>query len=664
MSASVFRRIRLPADRRTPAAARAVVREVLIETGLTRLTDEALLLTTELSTNGVLHAGTDIDLDVAAGPDGLLVTVTDYGGGHPSIVPTPNEYAERGRGLLLVDHFATSWGTTHHGKSKGVWFRLGEEPEVGPAAPDFAGPPAGHRPSHSALAELASTALADGEPGGVAAQAGLLLSRLAGAIGATGGLILLDQGDGRGQQQLAEYGLPVPASIRELAAPLPVSWPWRGELALITAQPPGPQAQPLVRLAAERIGLALENERLRHTDLRRQGWLTFLAEASELLAQSLDVELTMALVPRLVVPRLGRWSALYRLDEWGEPVLAAAVHADEEAIPELLAELDRVGTDSAGSRLREAIRVGVPVPLPVPVEGMAVPLTARGGRLGALAVGRHSDRRQEPDELGILEDLARRAALALDNARIHAERRRIAQTLQQTLLPPALPEVPGIGLGAEYVPTLGDADVGGDFYDVVPMPDGRWLVAIGDVSGKGVGAATVTGVVRDVIRVLVRDARTLPEILTRINETLGERGVGRYCTLALAAVGYQPDGRLGVTLHLAGHDRPVLVNPDGQARYVGSPGTALGLLDRVTSPSSALTLAPGDTLVFYTDGVTERRRGAELFGIDRLRRAAAELAGYGADVVAARLRATALGFSPEPPRDDIAILAVRNDLSA
>jgi serine phosphatase RsbU (regulator of sigma subunit) len=147
----------------------------------------------------------------------------------------------------------------------------------------------------------------------------------------------------------------------------------------------------------------------------------------------------------------------------------------------------------------------------------------------------------------------------------------------------------------------------------------------------------------------------------RINETLVERGAGRYCTLAMATVARTDEGYLGVSLHLAGHDRPVLVGADGKATFVGTPGTALGLLPQIKSPSLSVVLTPGDTLVFYTDGVTERRRGSELFGIERLRVAAGTLAGYSADVVAARLRATALAFSPEPPRDDIAILALRND---
>ncbi|GAA5177359.1 hypothetical protein GCM10023322_01870 [Rugosimonospora acidiphila] len=664
MAASVTRRIRLPADSRTPAAARAVVRAVLDEADLPILLDEALLLTTELSTNGVQHAGTDIDLEVIADADGLTVTVTDYGTGNAAMAPLSDELTERGRGLLLVDHFSASWGTTHQGKSKGVWFRLMRPGLDGkaPQAESDRAPASGEAPSAAALAALVGVDLPDAEPGTLAQVATHLLGRLCAATGATGGAVRLDQADGRGMLPFAEYGLAFPADAGDIRTKVAVSWPWRGELALITPSTPGPYAEPLARLTAERLGLALENDRLRHTDLRRQAWLTFLAEASELLAQSLDVELTMALIPRLVVPRLGQWTAVYGVDEWGEPVYAAAAHADEAALPGLLAELSQTGPDSVPARLREAIRGGMQVPLTAPVEGLAVPLIARGGRIGALAVGRHLDRRQEPEEVAIVEDLARRAALALDNARIHAERRRVAQTLQQSLLPPALPIVNGIGLGAEYVPTQRDADVGGDFYDVVPMPDGRWLVVIGDVSGKGVQAATVTGLVRDVIRVLIRDGRPLPEMLDRINDTLVDRGSGRYCTLAMAALAPGPNHRLQVTLHLAGHDRPVLLRSEGEATFVGTPGTALGLLERVRTPSTMIELAPGDTMIFFTDGVTERRRGSELFGIDRLRAAAAELAGYEAEVVAARLRAAALGFSAEPPRDDIAILALRNDL--
>jgi len=663
------RRVRLPADRRTPAAARGLVRALLAEARLDELTDEALLLTTELTTNAVIHAGTELDIEAVADETGLCVTVMDFAPGALGQPPTPDGdgpagttvLAERGRGLLLVDHFASSWGTTHHTEGKGVWFRL-DRPGAGPDAHPATGP-AVHRsavPSAEAMADLLRIDLdphADDAIGDFATE---LLSRLAELVGASGALVRFDWGDGAGPRVVARHGRPPRPGGDTIRVPLAVSRPSSGELELDA--PASAYVGPLATVVAERLALTLENDRLRRADLRRQTWLTFLAEASELLAHSLDVELTLALIPQLVVPRLGQWCAVHTTNEWGEPRLAATAHADEEELPKLRALLDVDGPESVLAALREALRTGSHTPLGPPAEGFAVPLVARGQRLGTLAVGRHVGHRHDPDEIAVLEDVARRSALAVDNARIHAERRRVAHTLQQSLLPPVLPLVSGIGFAAEYVPTGDEAEVGGDFYDVLPLPDGRWLVVVGDVSGKGVQAATITGLVRDVIRVLVRDGRPLDEALVRLNETLVERGGGRYCTLALAAVARHGRDRLTVSLHLAGHDQPVLVRSDGRASFVGTSGTALGLLQTITSPMTEVPLAPGDALVFYTDGVTERRRGRELFGSARLRDAAAPLAGYSAEVVAARLRSVTLGFSAEAPRDDIAILVLRNEL--
>ncbi|MFB9234958.1 SpoIIE family protein phosphatase [Plantactinospora siamensis] len=668
------RRVRLPADRRTPATARALVRAVLVEAGLDELLNEALLLTTELTTNAVEHARTELDIEVLADDEGLNVMVSDFAAGPiDDVTAGPRndasditEVSERGRGLLLVDHFASRWGTLHLPTGKGVWFRLDRKARS-TAPRDIAGraltataegppPTAPSAGAMTTLMQLAPDPYADDPLPDFAAG---LLARVAEILGAAGGTVRLDRGDGDGLQVLARYGRQPRHDDDQLRIPLAVNRPYHGEVELDVA--PSGYARPLAALMAERLSLHLENDRLRRTDLRRQTWLTFLAEASELLAQSLDVELTMALVPQLVVPRLGRWCAVHTVDEWGRLRLSAVTHEDEAALPELDKLLKETDPDSVQGTLREAVRLGIQLPIGPPLEGIAVPLVARGQRLGTLAVGRHQRSRHDPDEVGVLEDVARRAGLAIENARIHAERRRVAQTLQQSLLPPVLPVVPGIGFAAEYVPTGDVADVGGDFYDVVPLPDGRWLVVVGDVSGKGVQAATVTGLVRDVIRVLVGDGKPLPEALSRLNETLVERGGGRYCTLALAAVRPVGPDRLDVSLHLAGHDRPVLVRGDGRASFVGSGGTALGLLDTIVSPAAEVPLGPGDALVFYTDGVTERRRGSELFGTERLRAAAMPLAGYSADVVAARLRTTAIGFSAEPPRDDIAILVLRND---
>ncbi|WP_052359286.1 SpoIIE family protein phosphatase [Actinoplanes friuliensis] len=660
VSSALVRRVRLPNDRRTPAAARALVRSILEETGLDSLVNEALLLTTELSTNAVVHAGTELDIEVEADRGGLTVTVTDFAPGpveQLAVGPRNDksdigEVAERGRGLLLVDHFASRWGTVHEGTGKGVWFRLERKGPLGaePAATEEITPSVGEL---TALLQIGPERNSDD---GLAEFATELLSRLARLTGATGGVVRLDLGDGGGRQLLARHGRAPRDDAETIRVPLTVQRPYSGELEL-DASPAG-YAQPLATIVAERFSLHLENDRLRRADLRRQTWLTFLAEASELLAQSLDVNLTMALIPQLVVPRLGQWCAVHTTDAWGRLQLAAATHADETLVPQLHAMLAEAGPESVLARLEEASRLGQQVMFGTPPEGFAVPLVARGQRLGTLAVGRHLRHRHDGDEVAVLEDVARRAALAIDNARIHDERRKVARTLQASLLPPALPHVPGIGFAAEYVPT--GSEVGGDFYDVVSSGDDSWVVVVGDVSGKGVQAATVTGLVRDVIRILVDDGKPMTEILCRVNRTLVQRGGGRYCTLAMASVS-RAGTDLEVCLHLAGHDRAVLVRADGKTSFVGEGGTALGLLEQIASPDAAVTLGPGDSLIFYTDGVTERRRGRELFGTGRLRDAATPLAGYPADVMAARLRSTTINFSVEEPRDDIAILVLRND---
>jgi anti-sigma regulatory factor (Ser/Thr protein kinase) len=553
VTAQVVRRLRFPADHSSPGAARAAVRDVIADIGLTEVLDEALLLTTELATNAVVHARTALDLEIVADPDSITVTVVDFRTGpivHNRTGTAPNgstrpieQLEERGRGLLLVDQLSTYWGTLHFPQGKGVWFRLdrvaareaasagatrtgrgaaaepGPDPEPvtdrGRSTSDLvtaatvtlladAHPgPAGHGTSAVSVEALQTFVSARQEhPGGAVANLGeQLLAPLCLAIGAAGGAVLLDERDGQGPQVLAAYGAAVPGR-GAVRAPLLLARPWQGELVL--TQPPAGYVHTLVDIIADRISLALENERLRRTDNQRRTWLTYLAEVSELLAQSLDVELTLALIPRLVVPRLGQWCAVHVADGPDQLRPAAAAHADEGAMPELQGLLA-----DALPQLREARQVDGAVPLPAPINGYAVAMSARGQQLGVLSVGHSGTHRLEPEELAIIEDVARRAALAIDNARIHAERRRVAEALQRSLLPPALPQVKGIDFGAEYVPTGEGVDVGGDFYDVVALDDGQWLVVVGDVSGKGVHAATVTGLVREVTRTLVRDGRPL-----------------------------------------------------------------------------------------------------------------------------------------------------------
>ena len=203
----LVRRVRLPNDRRTPAAARALVRSVLEEAGLDALLNEALLLTTELSTNAVVHAGTELDIEVTADPAGLTVTVTDFAPGpveQLAVGPRNEntdigEVAERGRGLLLVDHFASRWGTVHEGTGKGVWFRLERRATAASAGRAAGAPATADTPSVGALDRACCRSTPDRHTDEALADfATDLLSRLARLTGAAGGVVRLDRGDGAG----------------------------------------------------------------------------------------------------------------------------------------------------------------------------------------------------------------------------------------------------------------------------------------------------------------------------------------------------------------------------------------------------------------------------------------------------------------------------------
>jgi serine phosphatase RsbU (regulator of sigma subunit) len=236
----------------------------------------------------------------------------------------------------------------------------------------------------------------------------------------------------------------------------------------------------------------------------------------------------------------------------------------------------------------------------------------------------------------------------------------------------------GLEFAAQYRPTGASNEVGGDFYDVLPLtehpdshtPDSagaedRWLLAIGDVCGKGPAAASVTGMVRDVLRTLAREGRDLPYALSALNRALvdhagpvSEPGQTVFCTVAAALVERAPDG-LRLKLCLAGHPLPVLVRAGGGAEQVGIGGMAAGLTDHIEVAEAEIHLGPGDSLVFYTDGVTERRRGDIQFGEEGTVAVLARCGGLPATEIAARLRNAATDFGDGPLRDDLAILVLR-----
>ena len=234
--------------------------------------------------------------------------------------------------------------------------------------------------------------------------------------------------------------------------------------------------------------------------------------------------------------------------------------------------------------------------------------------------------------------------------------RLLAQTLQQSLIPPALPPIPGIDIAAAYRPAGSGDEVGGDFYDVFEVGDGDWVVTIGDVCGKGVEAAVVTALARYTIRAAAARCDRPTEILEALNAALLRHGSGRFCTVALARLSTR-NGTCGVTFCCGGHPLPLLARPGAAPAPLGVHGTLLGMLDAVVLHDHELVLRPGEHLVFFTDGVIEGRRGPDFYGDERLRAAVAGHASAGA--VVDHVLHDALQFQDGAPADDIAIVAVQ-----
>jgi phosphoserine phosphatase RsbU/P len=240
-----------------------------------------------------------------------------------------------------------------------------------------------------------------------------------------------------------------------------------------------------------------------------------------------------------------------------------------------------------------------------------------------------------------------------------ARARLLARTLQDSLLPPDLPRVPGLDLGAVYRPAGSGDEVGGDFYDVFPTTRGDWMVVIGDVVGKGVAAATLTSLVRYTVRAVAMRLRHPRTVLAALNDALLEQHAERVCTVALARVRLPADGPAHVTICLGGHPRPLLIRQRGDPVPVGRFGTVLGALPSPALHETTATLAPGDALLLYTDGVVEGRRDGHFFGEQRLSALAGTLRDRDAATVAGEVAAAAVDHQHGTPADDIAVVVVR-----
>ncbi|MBW3668298.1 MAG: SpoIIE family protein phosphatase [Actinobacteria bacterium] len=234
--------------------------------------------------------------------------------------------------------------------------------------------------------------------------------------------------------------------------------------------------------------------------------------------------------------------------------------------------------------------------------------------------------------------------------------RLLARTLQQTLIPPTPPAIPGLDIAAVYRPAGAGEEVGGDFYDVFQLAEDDWVMAIGDVCGKGVDAAVVTALARYAIRAAAVQQPGPDAVLHALNEVLLRHDSDRFCTVALVRL-QRVDGRWTATVCSGGHPLPLLLR-DGKATHAGGPGSLLGVLPQPTFHETVMALQPGDAIVLYTDGVTEARRGTDFFDEPGLVRSVAACA-TSASAITDGVLADVLAFQGDNPRDDIAVVAVR-----
>jgi serine phosphatase RsbU (regulator of sigma subunit) len=264
-------------------------------------------------------------------------------------------------------------------------------------------------------------------------------------------------------------------------------------------------------------------------------------------------------------------------------------------------------------------------------------------------------RRFDEHDKDFAEQLAARAAIAVDNARLATARREIAETLQRSLLPDAVPSIPGWEVATMYraASASDEVEVGGDFYDFFETPRG-WVVLLGDVTGRGVQAAAMTSLVRHGARFLAKNENTPSGILARLDEALREQpGLSLCSALCVRLEGDR------FMMSSAGHPAPLVVRDDGRVREIGGSGPLLGGWEGSTWEDRSVALSHGETLFMYTDGVTDTRGEDERFGAIRLRHLLADHAGAGPSGLLAELEAALDRFQAEGHSDDTGAVALR-----
>ncbi|MFJ9821032.1 PP2C family protein-serine/threonine phosphatase [Streptomyces sp. NPDC101151] len=396
----------------------------------------------------------------------------------------------------------------------------------------------------------------------------------------------------------------------------------------------------------------------------------FLAEASELLAGQLDEDLVAALATQLVVPRVADWCGVWLSGARGRMRLSRVWHR-EERFMEALRQLLEHNPPSVALRTTSLSLPGWAGAAGDRSMAFAFPLLAGGSCQGVLVVGT-DDQSQDNSVMRQVENMVRLVAQAVATARRYAQQTTISKALQRRQLPAVLPPVPGIDVAVAYEPHEEAQTVGGDFYDLFRKEDSRWCFLLGDVQGKDPEAMSVTGLARHMVRLLAREGHGVESVLERLNIALTddsaeaatagvEHASGRFLTLLYGEL--EPDVTTGgarCRLASAGHPLPLRLFANGVVKPAAQPQILLGVDRDAQFIADSFTLLPGETLLCVTDGVTERRRGTQLFDDgDGLSATLRACAGMSAMAVANQVRQAVHEFSTEPVGDDLAVMVLK-----
>ncbi|AKS31346.1 PP2C family protein-serine/threonine phosphatase [Mycolicibacterium goodii] len=398
----------------------------------------------------------------------------------------------------------------------------------------------------------------------------------------------------------------------------------------------------------------------------------FLDEVSAVLMASLNADRCMEAIVRIAVPRLADAAVVIAPPTGQRLEMVCAAGAVERR---------RVDADPATvTGLTEALRGFPPVPsrwidpksipdwlVPRDFTGtigsvVVTPLPGHGVPAGALVLLRRSVKSAFDGEEVFARLFAARAGAALSAARLYAEQASITRTLMEELLPPKLAHQHGIEIAGGYRAAEDHQTVGGDFYDVHPAasPDDETLVVLGDVCGKGLDAAVLTGKIRNTLQALAPLADDHGRVLRLLNRALLSAAHTRFATLVLASVARRDD-RVALRLTSGGHLAPLIVRRDGSVEEAATCGMLVGAVPEITATTCEAVLEPGETCLLYTDGVTEARGGPlgnEMFGEARLAAALAECAGLPAEAVVERIMMLTAEWIRQRGHDDVAVVAI------